>query len=85
MCAQLLLSLVQPFATPCTVAHHAPLYMEFSQQEYCSGLPLPTPGHIPDPKVEPTSLASPALAGRFLTTAPSGKAHFVETRTTIQS
>ena len=36
---------------------------EFSRQEYWSGLPFPTPGDLPDPGIEPMSLASPALAG----------------------
>ena len=40
------------------------------QQEYCSGLPFPTPGHLPDPGIEPTSLGSPALAGGLFTTEP---------------
>ena len=43
-----LLSCVQLFATPWTVAHQAPLSMGFSRQEYWSGLPLPSPGDIPD-------------------------------------
>ena len=47
--------------------------MEFSRQEYWSGLPFPPPGVLSDPRVEPTSLGSPALAGGFFTTAPSGK------------
>ena len=64
------LSCVQLFAIPCIVAHQAPLYMEFSKQEYWSGLPFPTPGDIPDPRIEPVYLASPALAGRFFTTIP---------------
>ena len=59
--------------TPRTVAHQAPLLMEFSRQEYWSGLPLPLPGDLPDLKTEPTSLASPALAGEFFTTEPPGK------------
>ena len=58
---------------PWTVAHQAPLSMEFSRQEYWSGLPLPTPGDLPDPGIEPTSLKAPALAGRFFTTALAGK------------
>ena len=41
----------------------SPLSMEFSRQEYWSGLPFPTPGDPPDPGIEPMSLASPALAG----------------------
>ena len=39
--------------------------MEFSRQEYWSGLPFPTPRDLPDPGIEPASLASPPLAGRF--------------------
>ena len=42
--------------------------MEFSSQEYWSELPFPTPGDLPDSGTEPVSLASPALAGGFLTT-----------------
>ena len=63
-----MLSHVQLFAAPWTVAHQAPLSMEFSKQEYWSGLPFPTPGDLPDPGIKPTSFASPALAGRFFTT-----------------
>ena len=46
---------------------------EFPRQEYWSGLPLPSPEHLPDPGIEPTSLASPALAGRSFTTVSPGK------------
>ena len=52
------LSRVQLFATPWTVAHQAPQSMEFSRQEYRSGLPFPSPGDLPDPGIEP---GSPAL------------------------
>ena len=38
-----------------TLAHQAPLSMEFSRQEYWSGLPFPTPGDLPDPGTEPSS------------------------------
>ena len=38
-------------------AHQAPLSMEFSRQEYWSGLPFPSPGDLPDPWIEPTSPA----------------------------
>jgi len=41
--------------------------MEFSRQEYWSGLPFPSPGDHPDPGIEPTSFASSALAGGFFT------------------
>ena len=51
-----------------TVAHQAPLSMGFSRQEYWSGLPFPPTGHLPDPRIEPASLKSLALAGRFFTT-----------------
>ena len=50
-----------------------PLSMEFSRQEYWSGLPFPTPGDLSNSGIEPVSLASPALAGRFFTTVPPGK------------
>ena len=46
--------------------------MEFSRQEYWSGLPFPSPGDLPDPGTEPTSPVSPALAGGFFTTVPHG-------------
>ena len=55
------------FATPGTMAHQAPLSMEFSRQEYWSALAFPPPGNLPDPGIEPTSPASPALADRFFT------------------
>ena len=54
--------------------------MGFSRQEYWSGLPLPSPGALPDPGralVEPTSLESPALSGGFFTTEPPGKSTFM--------
>ena len=65
-----LLSHVQLFVTPWTIAHQAPLSMEFPRQEYWSGLPFPTPRDLPDPGIEP---AFPALAGGFLTNEPPGK------------
>ena len=45
------------FVTPWTVAHQAPLSMEFSRQEYWSGLPCPPPGDLPDPGIESLSPA----------------------------
>ena len=62
------LSHVQLFVTLWTKARQVPLCMEFSRQEYWSGLPFPTPGDLPDPGIKPTFLPSPALAGRFFTT-----------------
>ena len=64
------------FATPRTVSRQAPLSMGFSRQESRSGLPFPTPGDRPSPGIEPESLASPASAGWFFTTAPVGKPRF---------
>ena len=55
-------SRVQLFVTPWTIAHQAPLSVGFSRQEYLSGLPFPSPGDLPNPGMEPTSPASPALA-----------------------
>ena len=40
------------------------------RQEYWSGRPFPLPGDLPDPEIEPASLAPPALAGDFFTTVP---------------
>ena len=64
-----LLSHVRPFAAPWTVACQDPLPMEFSRQEYWSGVPFPTPGDLPEPGIELTCLASSALAGWFFTTS----------------
>jgi len=64
MCAQLL-SHVQLFVAPWTVAHQVPhQFLELSRQEHWSGLPLLTSGDPPDLGAEPVSLVSPALAGR---------------------
>ena len=50
-----MLSCVQLFAILWTVYHQAPLSMEFSRQEYWSGLPFSSPGNLPDPGIEPES------------------------------
>ena len=65
---------VRLFVISWTVAFQAPLSMGFSRQEYWSGLPCP-PGDLPDPGTEPTSLMSPALAGRFFTTSTTWETH----------
>ena len=62
-------SCVRLFVTLQSVACQAPLSMGFSRQEYWSGLPFPSPEDLPDPGTEPTSLMSPALAGRFFITS----------------
>ena len=53
----------------------APLSMEFSRQENWTGLPVPSPGDLPNTEIEPGSLASPAPAGRFFTTSATWEAH----------
>ena len=74
------LNCVQLFVTPWTVAHQARLSMEFSRQEYWSGLPFPMPGDLPDPGIEPVSLVSPAPAGGFFTTTVTWKVLCPQTR-----
>ena len=66
-------SRVRLFATPWTAARHIPLSVGFCRQEYWSGLPCPPPGDRHDPAIETRSLASPALAGGFLTAESPGK------------
>ena len=61
------LSHVRLFVTLWTVARQAPLSVGFPRQGCWSGLSCPPPGDLPDPGVEPASLASPALAGGFFT------------------
>ena len=57
------------FATPWPVARQAPLSMRFPRQEYWSGLPLPSPGALPNPEIELVF----CLAGGFFITEPPGK------------
>ena len=64
------LSRVRLFVTLWTVAHQATPSMGFSRQEYWSGLPVPSPGDLPDPGTKPRS---PALRADSLTSEPSGK------------
>ena len=56
------------------MARQAPLSMGFSRQEDWSGVPCPPPGDLPNPGVEPVSLSTPALAGRFFTTSATWEA-----------
>jgi len=53
-----------------TVAHQDSLSVEFSQQEYWSGLPFPSPGDLPEPEIE---LRSTALQADSLPSEPPGK------------
>ena len=65
---------VQFCATQWTVTLQAPLNMEFSRQEFWSGLPFPSPGDLPDPGAEPASLESHALAGELFISAAAAAA-----------
>ena len=65
MCAKSYPTLCNP--VDCSLS--APLSTGFSRQEHWSGLPCPPPGDLPDPGIEPESLTSSALAGRFFTTS----------------
>ena len=67
-----LLSCVQLFATPWTIAHQASQSMGFSRQEYWSGLPFPSPGDLPHREMEPGP-RSPAFQADALTSEPPGK------------
>ena len=64
------LSRVRLFVTPWTAAYQATPSMEFSRQEYWSGLPFPSPGDLPDPGIK---LRSPALQADALPSKPPGK------------
>ena len=63
------LSRFRLFVTSWTVAHQGPPSMEFSRQEYWSGLPFPSPGDLPNPGTEP---GSPALRADALPSEPPG-------------
>ena len=58
------LSHVRLFATLCAVACQIPLSMKISRQEYWSGLPFPTSGHLPHPGIKPVSCIS--CIGRWI-------------------
>ena len=69
------LSRVWFFVTSWTIALQAPLSIESSRQEYWSGFPFPSTGDLPDPRIKPLSLVSPALTGRFFTSWTTREAH----------
>ena len=62
---------------PMTAAHEALLSMGFSKEDCWSGLPCLPPGDLPDPGIEPMSLISPALVGRFFTTSATWEAQIL--------
>ena len=69
-----MLNHVLTFATPWTIAHQAPLSMEFSRQEYWSGLLFSIPGDLPNPGIKTMSFKYPTLVGRFFTTSATREA-----------
>ena len=70
-----MLSCVLTLGNPTNFSPQALLSMDFSRQEYWTGLPVPTPVDLPDLGIKPKFLASLILAGRFFTTASPGKPH----------
>ena len=64
---------VQLFVTLWTVAHQAPLSRGYSRQEHWCRFLCPPPRELHNPRIKPTSLISPALAGGFLPLTPLGK------------
>ena len=66
--------IISDSVTTWSVAHQAPLSMEFSRQEYWNGLLCPFPGDLPNPEIELMSLMSPALASGFFTTSTTWEA-----------
>ena len=65
---------VWPFVASWTITCQAPLSLGFSRRECWSGLPFPPPGDLPNPRIEPASFMSPALAGKFFTTSTTWEA-----------
>ena len=69
-CLRITHSVMSDSATPWSAVHQASLSMGFPRQEYWSGLPFPSPGHLPNPGIKP---ASPTLQADSLPSAPPGK------------
>ena len=74
VCASCRFSSIWLSVTLWTVTHQAPLSMRFSSQEYWTRLPYPPPGDLPNPRIKPAYLTSPALAGGFFTTSATWEA-----------
>ena len=55
------------------VAHQAPLFLEFSRQQYCSGFPFPSPWDLPNPEIKPASPPAPTLLAYCLPLSYQGK------------
>ena len=72
-CCCLVIKYVQLFCNPMDCSCQTPLFVGFPRQEYWSGLPFPSPGHLPSPEIE---CMSPALAGWFFPAEQLGKPMF---------
>ena len=70
VCVCVSCSVVSDSVTPRSVAHQVPLFMEFSRQEFLSGLPFPFPGDLSNPGIEPRS---PTWQADSLPSEPPGK------------
>ena len=70
VCMYVHCSVMSDSLIPWTIAHQAPLSMEFSRQEYWGRLPFPSPGDLPDPELKPRS---PALQADSSLSEPPGK------------
>ena len=77
VCVQML-SHIQLFVTPRTIAYHASLFMGFLRQEYWSRLPFRSPGDLPDPGIKPASPVPPALQEGSLPAEPLGKPLYLD-------
>ena len=77
LCCAQMLTCVQPLVIPWTVALQAPLSLGFFWKEYWSGLPFLSLGHLPDPGIKHTFLASSSLAGRFVTPSTTWEALYL--------
>ena len=67
---------------PWTVAHQAPLFLEFSRQEYWSGFPFPSPADLPNPGIKP---GYPALQANSLPSEPPGKPSVIKLRIALSN
>ena len=75
LCVCVCAKLLQSCLTLCDPMDHGPLSTGLSGQEYWSGLPCPPPD-LPEAEIEPMSLTSRALAGRFFSTSATGEAQY---------
>ena len=79
VCAQLLSQSCPTLCNPMDCSPPGSSVHGISRQEYWNGWPFPASGALPDPGIEPASLAFPALPGEFFMTVPPGKSYFMET------